>query len=71
VAAKGPVPYRLDNLAITFEPLTRLAPAEEAVYRVRIRGRRPGDQRVQIQLTTDDQPAPITKEEVTRVYADR
>jgi uncharacterized repeat protein (TIGR01451 family) len=71
VAAKGPVPHRVDNLAIAFDPLARLAPAEEAVYRVRVRGRRPGDQRVQVQLTSDDQPAPITKEEVTRVYADR
>jgi hypothetical protein len=24
-----------------------------------------------VQLTSDDQPAPITKEEITRVYADR
>jgi len=71
VAAKGPVPHRVDNLAIAFDPLARLAPAEEAVYRVRVRGRRPGDQRVQVQLTSDDHPAPITKEEVTRVYADR
>jgi len=71
VAAKGPVPHRVDNLAIVFDPLARLAPAEEAVYRVRVRGRREGDQRVQVQLTSDDQPAPITKEEVTRVYADR
>ncbi|NBV47142.1 MAG: DUF11 domain-containing protein, partial [Planctomycetia bacterium] len=71
VAAKGPVPHRVDNLAIAFDPLARLAPAEEAVFRVRVRGRRPGDQRVQVQLTSDDQPAPITKEEVTRVYADR
>ncbi len=71
VAAKGPVPHRVDNLAIAFDPLARLAPAEEAVYRVRVRGRRPGDQRVQVQLTSDDHPAPITKDEVTRVYADR
>ncbi|MFM7244378.1 MAG: hypothetical protein ACKO40_09430, partial [Planctomycetaceae bacterium] len=69
--AKGPVPHRVDNLAIVFDPLARLAPAEEAVYRVRVRGRREGDQRVQVQLTSDDQPAPITKEEITRVYADR
>ena len=54
-----------------FEPLASLAPAEDAVYRVRVRGRTAGDQRVQIQLMSADQPAPITKEEVTRVYSDR
>jgi len=71
VDARGPSPHRVDNLTITFEPLAKLAPSEEATYRIRIRGRREGDQRVQVQLTSDDQPAPITKEEVTRVYADR
>lgn len=71
VDARGPSPHRVDNLTISFEPLAKLAPSEEATYRIRVRGRREGDQRVQVQLTSDDQPAPITKEEVTRVYADR
>ncbi|RLS82077.1 MAG: DUF11 domain-containing protein [Planctomycetota bacterium] len=71
VDARGPSPHRVDNLTISFEPLAKLAPSEEATYRIRVRGRREGDQRVQVQLTSDDQPAPITKEEITRVYADR
>jgi len=71
VDARGPSPHRVDNLTISFEPLAKLAPSEEALYRIRVRGRREGDQRVQVQLTSDDQPAPITKEEITRVYADR
>ena len=48
-----------------------IAPAEEAVYRIRVRGRRAGDQRVQVQLVSEDHPTPITKEEITRVYLDR
>ena len=71
VEAKGPVGYRVENLAIAFEPLAKLAPAEEAVYRIRVRGRRAGDQRVQVQLVSEDHPTPITKEEITRVYLDR
>jgi len=71
VDAKGPGAYRVDNLSFVFEPLAKLAPSEEAVYRVRVRGRREGDQRMQVQLASDDHPAPITKEEITRVYADR
>jgi len=71
VDARGPAGHRVENLAVLFEPLASLAPAEEAVYRVRARGRSAGDQRVQIQLMSADQPAPITKEEVTRVYSDR
>jgi uncharacterized repeat protein (TIGR01451 family) len=71
VEAKGPAAHRIDNLTVSFEPLARLSPAEEAVFRVRVRGEREGDQRVQVQLTSDDHPSPITKEETTRVYADR
>jgi uncharacterized repeat protein (TIGR01451 family) len=71
VEAKGPAAHRIDNLTVSFEPLARLAPTEEAVFRIRVRGHRAGDQRVQVQLTSDDHPAPITKEEITRVYADR
>ena len=71
VEARGPSPHRVDNLTVAFEPLAKLAPSEEALYRIRVRGRREGDQRVQVQLTSDEQPAPISREETTRVYADR
>jgi hypothetical protein len=71
VEAQGPGGHRVDNLTVSFEPLAKLAPAEEAVFRIRAKGRRAGDQRIQVQLTSADQPAPITKEEITRVYADR
>ena len=72
-AAPGtcPAAHRIDNLSVIFEPLANLAPAQESVYRIRVRGRREGDQRVQVQVTSDDSRSPITKEEVTRVYADR
>jgi uncharacterized repeat protein (TIGR01451 family) len=71
IDAKGPAGHRVENLAVFFEPLAKLAPAEEAVYRVRVKGRQAGNQRVQVQLTSADHPAPITKEETTRVYDDR
>jgi hypothetical protein len=35
------------------------------------RSRPAGDQRIPVQLTSVYQPAPITKEEITRLYADR
>jgi uncharacterized repeat protein (TIGR01451 family) len=71
IEASGPAAHKLENLSIGFEPLAKLAPAEEAVFRIRVRGRRAGDQRVQVQLVSADHPTPITKEEITRVYADR
>lgn len=71
IEASGPSGHRIENLTVFFEPLASLVPTEEATYKIRIRGRRAGDHRVQVQLTSDDHAAPITKEEVTRVYADR
>jgi uncharacterized repeat protein (TIGR01451 family) len=71
VEAQGPGGHRVENRAVNFEPLVKLAPSEEAVFRIRARGRRPGDQRVQVQVVSEDHPAPITKEEITRVYDDR
>lgn len=71
VEATGPGGHRVENLAVEFEPLAKLAPGEEAVYRVRARGHRAGDQRVQVQLVSEDHPTPITKEEITSVYDDR
>ena len=68
---RGPAGHRVENLTVSFEPLAKLAPAEEAVYRVRAKGRSAGDQRVQVQITSEDHPAPISKEETTRVYLDR
>ena len=54
-----------------FEPLGRLNPKEEAVFRVTAQGVRAGDARVRVQLSTDEEPTPVTKEESTRVYADQ
>lgn len=71
VEAEGPGRHRVANLAVEFEPLAKLGPGEEVVYRIRARGRRAGHQRVQVQLTSDDNPTPITKEELTSVYDDR
>ncbi|MDB4475875.1 hypothetical protein N9004_03870, partial [Pirellulales bacterium] len=71
VKARGPVPYEVQNLMITFDPLASLAPADEAVFHVQVRGRRPGNQRVQFLLQSDDLQSPLTSEEMTHVYADR
>jgi len=71
VNAQGPVPHRVENLRIVFDPLASLAPADEAVFRVQVRGRQPGNQRMQFLINSDDLQAPLTAEEMTHVYADR
>jgi len=71
IDAKGPVPFGVENLLVAFDPLATLAPADEAVFRIRVRGRRPGNQRVQFMLKSDDLKTPLTAEEMTHVYSDR
>lgn len=71
VAGDGPSRAEVAGARIIFEPLARLNPREEAIFRIQAEGLRPGDQRIQVQLTSDDSPTPVTKEESTRVYSDR
>jgi len=71
IDAEGPVPFGVENLLVSFDPLATLAPADEAVFRIQVRGRRPGNQRVQFMLKSDDLKTPLTAEEMTHVYSDR
>ena len=71
VAAEGPTHHTSSGGQITFEPLPRLAAKADTTYRVRVQGLKPGDQRVRVQLVTDEIRTPITKEESTRVYSDQ
>ena len=43
VEARGPVQHRIEARGVAFEPLAKLAPSEEAVFRIRVKGRRAGD----------------------------
>lgn len=71
VAAEGPTRHAIQGNQIHFEALSRLAPKADTTYRVRVQGVQPGDQRIRVQLQTDELQLPVTKEESTRVYADQ
>jgi len=68
--AEGPARHALEQDRVVFAPLASLAPKEEITYRVTVQADRKGDQRIRVQLLTDDMQTPVTKEESTRVYAD-
>ena len=73
VAAEGPGDIRSSAVGnrITFEPLQKLSPKVDATYRVRVKCAEAGDQRISVQLQTDDMQSPVTKEESTRVFSDK
>lgn len=71
VNGEGPTRAGGDATQITFEPLARLNPQEEVIYKVQVQGKQPGDHIVRVQLSSDEWPTPVTREESTRVYLDR
>lgn len=69
VSAEGQSRHDAQGGTLVFEPLPQLAAKTDALFRVRVRSVEAGDQRVMVEVTTDDL-APIRREESTRVFGD-
>jgi uncharacterized repeat protein (TIGR01451 family) len=70
VSAEGETQYAAQGNMLVFEPLGQLAAKADTVYRVRAQGTQAGDQRVTVEVHTDDLGQPIRREESTRVFGD-
>jgi len=70
VSAEGETQHAEQRGSIVFEPLGQLAPKADTVYRIRAQGTTAGDQRVTVQVNTEDLAQPIRREESTLVYGD-
>jgi uncharacterized repeat protein (TIGR01451 family) len=70
-AGEGPTKAAGDASRIEFEPLTTLNPQEEVTFKVIAKGVAAGDHIIRVQLSSDEWPTPVTREESTRVYEDR
>ena len=70
IGGDGPTPVLVEAGQLKIDTLERLGAGEEAVYKIRVQGLDAGPQRLQIQLVTAETPVPVTKEEITLVYAD-
>jgi uncharacterized repeat protein (TIGR01451 family) len=68
--AEGPAPYRIQGRLVIFEPLARLAPRADALYRVKVFCKSAGDWRFKVQMTSDQLRLPVYEEESTRTYKD-
>jgi uncharacterized repeat protein (TIGR01451 family) len=71
VNGEGPTRPSGDATQVSFEPLARLNPQEEVIYKVHVKGTQPGDHLVRVQVSSDEWQTPVTREESTRVYQDR
>jgi uncharacterized repeat protein (TIGR01451 family) len=71
ISGQGETQHSVQADRVVFAPLAQLGPKAEATFRVQAQGVQAGDQRVRVQITTDEIREPVTKEESTRVYADQ
>lgn len=71
IKGEGPTKAIVEGQQVFMEPLARIAPRDEAVYRITARGISPGDHVIAVQLTSDEVPTPVRKEEGTKVYSDQ
>jgi uncharacterized repeat protein (TIGR01451 family) len=69
VDGEGPTRVAINSQQVFSEPLTRLAPGGDAVYRIRVHHTgESGDYIARVQLASEEAPTPVTKEESTHVY---
>jgi hypothetical protein len=71
VRAEGPTEGRVEPKRVQFAPLRELSPKADTTYRIDVAGVSPGDQRVLVQIMTNDLAQPINVEESTCVYSDQ
>ena len=71
ISGQGESRHSIQGERVIFAPLRNLAPKANAVFRIQAQGLRAGDQRVRVQITSDEVQQPITEEVSTRVYADQ
>jgi uncharacterized repeat protein (TIGR01451 family) len=68
--AQGPVRYREEGKTIVFEPIDKLAPRADAIFRINVKAMEPGTVRFKIQMTSTNLVEPVVKMEATRIYSD-
>jgi hypothetical protein len=69
-SAQGPVRYRVEGKHVVFEPIERLVPRADAIYRLNVKALEPGTVRFKIQVTSTNLVEPVIKMEATRIYSD-
>jgi uncharacterized repeat protein (TIGR01451 family) len=62
--------HRVEGREVIFDPVQRLAPKADVIYRVTVRGTQAGDARFRARVRADNMPEPVLREESTRFYND-
>jgi uncharacterized repeat protein (TIGR01451 family) len=70
VSAQGPCKFAQEGSTVIFEPLAKLTPRADAIFRVQVKGVQAGVVRFKIQVTSASIPDPIVRMESTTIYSD-
>jgi uncharacterized repeat protein (TIGR01451 family) len=65
--AQGPTRFVVGSQEVSFEPLPFLPAQGEQVYRISASGQKPGEQRLRVQVSSDQVRPGVTREHVTQV----
>jgi uncharacterized repeat protein (TIGR01451 family) len=68
--ADGPAEHQIQGQQVTFDPLPKLAAKADTVYKVRVRGVKPGDWHFRAYVSSDHMQRPVYEDESTTVYQD-
>ncbi|MFL5342077.1 MAG: CARDB domain-containing protein [Gemmataceae bacterium] len=68
--ATGPTKFTQTGNEIVFEPIARLAPRADAIFRVTVKCNTPGVVNFKSRITSTLLVEPVHKEEATRIYSD-
>ncbi len=69
-SATGPARFHEEGRTIVFEPIEKLAPKADAIFRINVKAVEPGTVRFKIQMTSANLTEPVIKMEATRIYSD-
>jgi uncharacterized repeat protein (TIGR01451 family) len=67
----SPVEYRIEGSRVSFAPLAEMRSRDVQTFRLQVQHNQPGNQVVRTQLTSENWPVAVVKEEGTLVYDDR
>ena len=70
LSGEGTTRVVIQGQQVLMQPLKRMGPGEEAIYKIKVKGIRAGDHIIDVRLASDEVPTPVTKQESTKVYAD-
>ena len=64
----SPVPYKIVDHKIQFDPFPKLGTRADVVFRIKVRNAKPGEGRLKATLSCQEIKEPLIKEESTRFY---